>query len=152
MTLSIYMANLFLTRDSGKLVESIPMDQVTTIPSKLPGAPTCTQFQTRYKSFAFCYETEEILAQVIQAYKDFFRCRLGERGSPPAANIIQACDLKKLDLTENGPFGNQGPIIKSMVEEYRKSHPELGNYSLFDGSFNKESINPYYNTNKVPGS
>lgn len=151
MTLSIYMANLFLAKDSNKLVESIPMDQVTTIPSKLPGAPTCTEFQTRYKSFAFCYETEEILNQVIQAYKDFFKCRLGKRDSPPV-NVIQACDLKKLDLTDQGPFGKQGPILKSMIEQYQKTHPEVGDLAVTGGKFNKDSINPYYSSSKVPGS
>lgn len=147
MTLSIYMANLFLTKDSNKLVESIPMDQVTMLPAKMPGAPTCTTYSTRFKSFAFCYESEEILEQVIEAYKEFFRCRRGPR--PPVPNVlVEACDIKKIDFSENGPFGKQGPIYKSMIDEQKLSGGNGGEGS----AFSKDKINPYYDIRKVPGS
>lgn len=141
------MANLFLTKDSNKLMESIPMDQVTMMPAKMPGAPTCTTYQTRFKSFAFCYETEEILDQVIEAYKEFFRCRRGQRPSVPNV-LIQACDIKKIDFSENGPFGKQGPIYKSMIDEQNMSAGD----SKTGSGFSKDKVNPYYNINRVPGS
>jgi len=146
MTLSIYMANLFLTKDSNKLIESIPMDQITMVPAKMPGAPTCTMYQTRFKSFAFCYESEEILDQVIEAYMEFFRCRRGPIPSVPKV-LIQACDIKKIDFSENGPFGKQGPIYKSMIDEQSMTSGDNGG-----SGFSKDKINPYYNMKKVPGS
>ncbi len=146
MTLSIYMANLFLTKDSNKLMESLPMDQITTIPGKMPGAPTCTTFQTRFKSFAFCYETVEILEQVIEAYYEFWRCRRGKRPSVPSV-LIKSCDIKQMDFSENGPFGKQGPIYKSMIDEENKAAGVNTNVA-----FSKDKVNPYYNINRVPGS
>lgn len=145
MTLSIYMANLFLTKDSNKLIESIPMDQVTQLPSKLPGAPSCTTYQTRFKSFAFCYETEQILDQVIEAYKEFFRCRKGIRPPSVPTVLVEACDLGKIDFSENGPFGKQGPIYKSMIDEHKNSADGKGKSP-------NGKVNPYYNLNRVPGS
>jgi len=147
MTLSIYMANLFLSKDSNKLIESIPMDQITVMPSRMPGAPTCAQYQTRFKSFAFCYETEEILDQVIEAYHEFFSCRKKVGAKPVSKVLVEACDLSKIDFSENGPFGKQGPIYKSMIDEHQQS--EGSNES---SPFSKDKLNPYYNPNKVPGS
>lgn len=143
------MANLFLSKDSNKLVESIPMDQVTMMPAKMPGAPTCTTYQTRFKSFAFCYESEEILDQVIEAYKEFFRCRKGHR-TDPGKQFVQACDVNKIDFSENGPFGKQGPIYKAMIDE-QKMAGAAGNSTASSG-FSKDKINPYYNIHRVPGS
>jgi hypothetical protein len=145
MTLSIYMANLFLTKDSNKLIESIPMDQMTTIPSPIPGAPGCTTFSSRFKSWAFCYESEAILGQVIEAYKEFMTCRKGNRPSPIAAVLGQHCNVDKLDFSETGPFGKQGPVYKSIIEEQRRQE-ELKR------PFNSKTVNPYYNIAKVPGS
>ena len=41
MTMSIYMINFFTERDSNKLIESYPMNEITAIPTPLAGAPGC---------------------------------------------------------------------------------------------------------------
>lgn len=148
MTLSIYMANFFLKKNPNKLLESFPMDQITAIPSALPGAPGCCMWTTKHRSFPYCYQSEEILEQVIQAYYDFLNCRKGPQGPRIAGALLKACDISKLDLTENGPFGAQGPayqqIIYAMDPSARKKKP-----------INLNDINPYYiyeDKVEVPGS
>ena len=152
MTLSIYMANLFEDEDSNKLLESVPLDQITVFPTALSGTLTCTQFSGKTKSFAFCYETVDILKQVIEAYEYFYRCRTN--GMPDVPNILklllEACDISKIDFSDKGPLGKQGPIYKKMVADYKekltaiKVNPEL--------KYDPKKLNPYYSTLKAPGS
>lgn len=152
MTLSIYMANLFESEDSNKLVESIPMDQITTVPTGLSGTLTCLKFSGKTKSFGFCYETVDILKQVIEAFEYFHRCRTN--GIPDVPNVLkillEACDVNKIDFSEKGPLGKQGPIYKKMVEDYKskltaiKVNPEL--------KYDPKKLNPFYSTLRAPGS
>lgn len=154
MTLSIYMANLFEDEDSNKLLESVPMDQVTTVPHDLSGTLTCTKFSGKTKSFGFCFETVQILKQVIEAYEHFYRCRTSTNGIPDMPNILmlllEACDINKIDFSEKGPLGKKGAIYKKMVEDYKakatavKVNPEL--------KYDPKKLNPFYSTLRAPGS
>lgn len=149
MTMSIYMMNFFLTKDPNKLVESFPMYEITQIPSALPGAPGCTMWMTKTRSFPFCYASAEILDQVIEAYYAFLNCRKGPQGPRIAGALLKACDISKLDLTVNGPFGQQGPMYQQIIysmdpsKRNQKKKPKL------------DDINPYYiyeDKVHVPGS
>ena len=152
MTLSIYMANLFETPDSNKLVESVSLDKMTNIPTALPGTLTRTQFSGKNKSFGFCYETVNILKQVIEAYEYFYRCRKDGTGESPniLKLLLEACDVNKIDFSEKGPLGKQGPIYKKMVDAYKskstavKVNPEL--------KYDSKKLNPIYSTLRAPGS
>jgi hypothetical protein len=150
MTLSIYMANLFETEKSDRLIESLPLDQITTIPSLLTGTTSCLQFSTKTKNFGFCYDTADILKQVIKAYEYFRKCRKGNPDLPFLNMLLEACDISKIDFSENGPFGKQGPIYKKMIDENKKQNksdrvdPEL--------QYDPKKINPYYSILKAPGS
>jgi hypothetical protein len=149
MTMSIYMVNFFLKKNPDKLLESFPMDQITTAPSQLPGAPGCTMWITKYRSFPYCYASEEILEQVIQAYYDFMNCRKGPQGPRVAGALLKACDISKLDLTVNGPFGAQGPAYQQIIFAMDPSQNKKKK------TVNLDDINPYYiNDSKVqvPGS
>merc|ERR1711957_113214 len=108
MTMSIYMMNFFLKRDPNKLVESFNMYEITQIPSAMPGAPGCTMWMTKTRSFPFCYATPEILEQVIDAYYAFMNCRKGPQG-PLYAKMIYAMDpskqkAKKVNLDDINPY------------------------------------------------
>lgn len=149
MTMSIYMLNFFLKKNPNKLVESFPMYEIQAIPSALPGAPGCTMWMTKTRSFPFCYESAEILEQVIEAYYAFLNCRKGPQGPRIAGALLKACDISKLDLTANGPFGAQGPMYQQIIyamdpsKKNAKKKPNL------------DDINPYYiyeDKVHVPGS
>lgn len=148
MTMSIYMSNFFLKKDPNKLVESFPMDQINSIPQALPGAPGCTMWTTKTRSFPFCYESQEILDQVIEAYYAFMNCRRGPQGPAIAAMLLKACDPTKLNLSKDGPFGPKGPLYLDMM---RQMNPDFGRKQ----KVNLADINPYYvyeDRVHVPGS
>jgi hypothetical protein len=147
MTMSIYMVNFFLMKDANKLLESYPMNDITAIPSALPGAPGCTMWQTKTKSFPFCYESVEILDQVIQAYYKFLNCRKPS-GPKIAYAFKNACDLTKMDLSTDGPFGEQGPMYKEIIDAM---DPDAGKKKKEDLT----GINPYYvhdDVARIPGN
>jgi hypothetical protein len=148
MTISIYMMNFFLKKDPNKLVESFNMYEITQIPSQMPGAPGCTMWMTKTRSFPFCYASVEILEQVIDAYYAFMNCRKGPQGPLIAGALLKACDISKLDLTAAGPFGQQGPMYAKMIYAMDPSKRKAKKVNLDD-------INPYYiyeDKVEVPGS
>lgn len=148
MTISIYMMNFFLKKDPNKLVESFNMYEITQIPSAMPGAPGCTMWMTKTRSFPFCYASTEILEQVIDAYYAFMNCRKGPQGPLIAGALLKACDISKLDLTAAGPFGQQGPMYAKMIYAMDPSKQKAKKVNLDD-------INPYYiyeDKVEVPGS
>jgi hypothetical protein len=145
MTMSIYMVNFFLKKDSNNLLDSYNMNDITAIPSALPGAPGCTMWQTKTKSFPFCYESVEILDQVTKAYYEFLHCRKPS-GPRIAYAFKNACDLSKMDLSTDGPFGQQGPLYKEIIDAM---NPDVKKKEDLTG------INPYYITEdnaRIPGN
>lgn len=149
MTMSIYMMNFFLKKDPNKLVESFQMYEITQIPSQLPGAPGCTMWMTKTKSFPFCYDSQETLDEVIEAYYAFLQCRRGPRGLLIAAALLKACDISKLDLSERGPFGPQGPVYRKFIESL-----DPNAFKKKTKKINLDGINPYYiidNKVEIPG-
>jgi len=149
MTLSLYMANLFESEDSNKLIESIMFDKVTLPPFVLTGRTTCTKFATQTRSFGFCYETTEILDQVIEAYEYFQKCREGTPTPNLLKLLLESCDIKKIDFSEKGPFGKEGMKYKQMVENYKAKKDLYKTPSEF--KYNKKKFNPFYSIKKAPG-
>lgn len=150
MTMSIYMMNFFLEKNPDKLIESFPMYEITQIPTKMSGAPGCTTWKTKHRSFNFCYRNEAILDQVIKAYYAFLNCRRGNTNGI-AGELFKACDVKKLDLSPYGPFGDQAQTYKDMIKQL---DPRAFDVELHDAAGVKGKINPYYIENHqigVPG-
>jgi hypothetical protein len=137
MTMSIYMINFFLTKDPNLLFDSYPMYEITQIPTQLAGAPDCTAWVTKHRSFLFCYQNEEVLHQVIDAYYDFLKCRSGNLLGIPGM-LFKTCDIRKLDLTERGPFGRDGPKYRKIMEAIDPKAFQKPN------KIDKSKINPYY--------
>lgn len=147
MTMSIYMINFFHKKDVNKLIDSYSMADITSIPTELPGAPGCTSWTTKTKSFPFCYESKEVLEQIQAAYYKFLNCK-NPRERDIAYELKKNCNLAKMNLTREGPFGEQGPLFREMLEAIDPS--------LFAGPKKQDltGINPYYITDdkaRVPG-
>lgn len=145
-TMSIYMVNLFEAKDSNKLVESITMDKLNNVPRALAGAPGCIDFRGDTKRIAVCLDSPDMVDQLIQAYMDFMRCRMGDNlkqlsWEEMMKHIMSHCKGQNVTTSNFTAGGN-------MTLSGFGALPSLG------GSSAKPSgaINPYYADLKVPGS
>ena len=77
-TMSVYMLNEFKKKDSSSLVESISFDKITILPEILTGSVSCVKFSSETRKSIVCLETEEKANHLINAYKDYLKCRRGE--------------------------------------------------------------------------
>jgi hypothetical protein len=78
-TMSVYMVNLFESKDSNKLLESITLDKLTNVPTQIVGAPNCLDFKgTNGKRMGICFSNEVEVKNIIYGFKDFMKCRLGD--------------------------------------------------------------------------
>jgi hypothetical protein len=136
MTMSIYMINFFIKKDVKSLLDSFSMADITSIPSEIPGTTGCTMWTTKTKTFPFCYESKEVLDQVTAAYYKFLNCK-NPRENNIAYMLKQNCNLAKMNLTEAGPFGVQGPMFKDIL---MAMDPNLFKVKTQDLA----GVNPYY--------
>jgi len=146
MTMSIYMINFFFKKDVKQLIDSYSMSDITSIPTELPGAPGCTMWTTKTKSFPFCYESKEVLDEITAAYYKFLNCR-NPRENDVAYEFKKNCNLAKMNLTAEGPFGEMGPMYKQILESV---DPDMFKVKKQDLT----GINPYYINGenvRVPG-
>lgn len=137
MTLSIYMINFFEKKDVNKLIDSYWMKDITSIPTPIQGAPACVQWTTKTKSYPFCYESKAIMKQIIDAYYFFLNC-VNPRERRLAWELMQNCNVARMNFTEAGPFGKQGPILKEIIAEADPNIFKTKEKPNLDG------INPYY--------
>ncbi len=143
-TMSVYMVNLFEAKDSNKLLESITLDKITTVPRTLAGAPGCIDFLSGNKRIAVCLKGDELVQQVIQAYQSFLRCRMGDNLKVMSMQemmkvvMMSACGAK--NLTNPGVTALPGANSTILPSIGKSAQPSLAN------------INPYYADLKVPGS
>jgi hypothetical protein len=140
------MVNLFTSKDSNKLIESITIDRLTTVPKLLGGAPGCVDFQASNKRISVCVKGKEQAEEIIDAFRSFMRCRMGDNLRPLTTQqmwkILADCRAGKVNTTAvMAKFGN------STAGTYNYTLPgqnaSLGNSSKY---------NPYYADMKVPGS
>lgn len=150
LTMSVYMVNLFETKDSNKLVESITLDKMTNIPVPLAGAPGCIDFRGGDKRIAACFEENDAVNQLIQAYQDFMRCRNGDNLKDLSWNemrniLMSACMGQKTSFNTTAFLSAGGNFtLRANVD---LKFPSMGNNPVA-----KNDINPYYSSLKVPGS
>lgn len=151
MTLSIYMANLFDAKNPDRLVMSIPFDELISIPGILVGTTKCIKFSGKQNQFGFCYNTKEIAEQIVVAYRKFYECARG--GDTSIIDVLlEACDLSKIDFTENGPFGKDGPRFWARVQEKQKI--KTYGYGKVDKAliYDPMKLNKYYSLTQAPGT
>merc|ERR1719331_1867788 len=128
MTLSIYMANLFDAQNPDKLVMSIPTDQLLQMPNILTGTTKCIKWAGKS-----------------------YECTKG--GDLPLINVlIEACDISKIDFTEKGPFGKDGPKYLAKIQE--KNKITAYGYGKVDKSLQYDplKLNKYYSLTSAPGT
>jgi hypothetical protein len=150
MTLSIYMANLFEAQNPDKLVMSIHSESMQTLPHILLGTTTCVKWADKTNQFGFCYETKEVAEQIIAAYMKFYECARG--GDLPLIDVLlEACDISKIDFTEKGPFGKDGPKYLKKIQEKTENRPR---YRKVDKSlqYDPMNLNKYYSLTQAPGT
>lgn len=152
MTLSIYMANLFNAENPDKLVSSVHIQELHILPTILQGTKSCIKWGKGSNQFGFCYESTEIAEQIIEASRKFYECTKG--GDLPLIDVlIESCDISKIDFTEKGPFGKDGPkYLKKILE--KKKAKETSSFGIVDKSFiyNPMKLNAYYSLTQAPGS
>jgi len=136
MTMSIYMINFFEKKDVKKLIDSYSMADITNIPTEIAGSPGCTMWQTKTKSFPFCYESREILEQITAAYYKFLDCK-NPNANKVAYALSRNCDMAKMNLTAAGPFGEMGPMYKDILMAQDPSLFATKEQDL-------TGVNPYY--------
>ena len=142
MTLSIYFANFFNKKDINQLVLSMETQMLTHQITKIPGAPGCSVFKTKYTEFPFCFENEDIRKQIQDAVIKFLSCKNEDLDDDNLKNALSGCDLTKLDLSIKGPFGKLGEKIKEIMTKMKGKNKK---------NLNSSDINPYYRGKGVPG-
>jgi hypothetical protein len=148
-TMSIYMVNLFEAKDSNKLVESITMDQLTNLPVALAGAPGCIDFRGSSKRIAVCLDSPDIVDQLIQAYMDFMRCRMGDSLKKLSWEEMMKIFMSQCKGFSNSTFSNSSS--GNLTISGSGQLPSLAGKPAGSSS-SSMNINPYYADLKVPGS
>lgn len=148
-TMSIYMINVFESQDSNKLLQSIPLDKITNMPTHLTGAPGCIDFQAEDNRISICVKTDELVDQLIEAYMAFSRCRKGDNLDwRSMMKILQECMLghNNMNSTMINSLGFQ-----NMTSTSTSHLPTMSSFNSAKKN-GQVDINPYYSDLKVPGS
>ena len=120
-TMSIYMVNMFGSKDSNTMKESISLDNFINTPSVLQGSVSCVDFFGMHdKRFSICLPDKETAKNVIDTFNLFLKCRLGDnlKNQPDAKtmkNILKASCLGldvKFDLKK---FNNNINLAKASL-------------------------------------
>jgi hypothetical protein len=146
-TMSIYLANIFQSKDSNKLINSITMDRMIQPPSLIPGAPGCVRFDSDKKNIAICVQSQEIAIQLIQAFRDFQNCRKGQRPLT-LEEIIRR--LEECERIKSSNLNNNNNSTSGLTPNYTNSTSALG--AINTPIPNGMNINPYYMPLKIPGT
>jgi hypothetical protein len=144
MTFSIYFANFFAKNDVNEFLLSMNTQTLTHELTQVPGAPGCTIFKTMTKDYPFCFADESVRQQIQAAAIKFLNCRSQNNGGGyDLTHALSGCDLEKVDLSVNGPFGASGPKIKEVYDKMRAKKQEK--------KIDWTGVNPYYIAKGVPG-
>lgn len=145
------MVNLFEAKDSNKLVESITMDKLTSIPSALAGAPGCIDFRGSTKRISVCVDNQDMVDQLIQAYMDFMRCRMGDN-----LKKLSWEEMMRIIMSKCKGFETNSTLYN--ISSGNMTVAGSGNLPSLAGSGSSPkpsttlNINPYYADLRVPGS
>jgi hypothetical protein len=162
LTMTIYMANIFQSKDINKLIDSVTMDRMQQPPVHIPGAPGCLNFAADNKNLAFCAKDKTIADQLVQAYFDFQNCRKGKKplSYKDVLKLLMECEknvnsIKPKNNAVNGNLtavgGQQG--ITSLLGSTNSTNLTETNSAL--NAVNNPvtmTVGPYYKDLKVPGT
>jgi hypothetical protein len=109
-TFSMYLINVFQEKNADKLIDSLGMDKINTLPYVMQGAPTCVNFPGDKKNIAMCFDKEEYTGEIIQVYKDLLDCRKGKKvlTVEEMRQIVQQCQAAQAVSTVGVTTGITG--------------------------------------------
>jgi hypothetical protein len=138
--IDIYVVNMFDSKNTEKLIESVEQSSLSKLPDFIEGTRTCLDIQVsnEHKRFPICLESQEIMKQIQQVFLDFWRCRKGD----DLNNISSICKLKKRPMTSNNSTNSQNSIINKL----KNNQKSIWNDQILT------NINPFYSPVDVPGS
>jgi len=124
-TISAYLINMFESKDNNKLLESINLAHIKTIPSVLQGSKTCLSFQDGYsfRNISLCLDNESTLQNIQKAYSNFMNCRMGgdlKDFDPVTINNILTASCNGFNSTEGVKY-DMPKIRAQMTEELKKA-------------------------------
>ncbi len=157
--MNIYMVNVFSAEQPDKLINSITLDRLAKVPSRLGGMPNCTDFQGTNKRIAVCFENDATVQKILEAYNSFLRCRMGDNLQAMSTGqmwkIINDCKYGKkvkvpTGIDKNYPIPSGSGILPGM----EKLLPSNGtsNSNMRNGTAVPSNISPYYTDLKIPGT
>jgi len=148
-TLSLYMVNEFAQHDGKTMTNSILIQNIDPMPSKIQGAPTCIDFTDtkNMNRIVMCLPDVGTANSVLKAYVDFMKCRAGDnlKAISPLAvrRVFQAACLGiPLNISDTSDEAKIMSVLKPFL-------PQLG--------FNPaqlSKVNPAYTLRglRVPGT
>jgi hypothetical protein len=153
-TMSVYIINLFESKNSDKLIESITLDKLANVPKYLEGAPNCLDFYGKTgKRMGICFESQTKAESIIEAYKAFMKCRMGDNLKELTLEQMRAifemaCGGKRIAPAQQKIFKKVWKVEK----QGPKKVSDLKSMHTSNNNENYQPVNPFYGDLKTPGS
>jgi hypothetical protein len=113
MAITAYYTNLYADKDGQKLIQQVMHTEMTILPQLIQGADGCVLIggDKGQKKMRICVPSKANAVNLLDLYKDFTRCRLGDNLTAIPAkhlqNLMSLCNVdKKRLLTTAGPIKN----------------------------------------------
>jgi hypothetical protein len=108
-TINAYMVNMFESKDSNKLLESINISHIKDAPAQLLGALNCYAFgdQINLRTIEMCFKTKEEMDNIVKAYHKLMECRFGgevDDFEPTTINKILTLGCNGIESSEGVEF------------------------------------------------
>jgi hypothetical protein len=158
--MTAYYTNLYADKDGQKLIEHIIHTQMPNLPVLVPGADGCIKIHgdKGQKTMNICVATRANAINLLEAYKDFARCRLGDNLAPISQRnlklLMAHCNVDKRRLLQRphgqehmaqaGDINNHGdmfqPVDRSRIKHLlrNKKHKEMKPQFDFPGENNNK--------------
>lgn len=82
-TLSMYSIAQFTENKPTAFENLITIGAIQTFPSIITGSVSCIKFESYYKNIIICLNSKEEANNLMNAYKSFMKCRMGDNLSKP---------------------------------------------------------------------
>jgi hypothetical protein len=123
-TISAYLVNMFESKDSNKLLESISLSHITNVVGPLRGTKYCLLFvdSVSERNLVMCLKDENEMVEIHKAYEHLNKCRVGgeiEEFDPTIINKILNFSCNGVEATDGVEFDM--PEIRNQIAEELKS-------------------------------
>jgi hypothetical protein len=88
-TINAYFINMFQTKDAAKLIDSINLNHINTIPNILYGTKNCLMFRDdiTYRNVTMCLKDQAAVDQIESLFQRLLSCRGGTNMAPKLENF-----------------------------------------------------------------